>query len=220
MTPNNKGFWPLLSKVELNESAVPILLFAYKYGIVELATEISTLKKLAELEWATVHIARGESLCMLTDKGASWIEENFSTLLTMPLYLTYPALVTNDEIQLLEDITSKDSQYRLSGPTVGMDRGRYFLATINNGMITVVDDCDVPYKLNLKATKEILVFRPQQLGTLQAELKKRFHPIRIKSLTKRLCESVPTLTLTEWVEELYHRKHTKDRIGGDHDGRE
>lgn len=212
---NNKPTHPLLERVDLHESAIPILLFTYKYGIAEIPSDIALLKKLGSLGWATVNIARGHSLCMLTDEGATWVEENFFQILQFPLHLTYPALVVGDEIQLLEDITNSNKfSFKLTGPTMTMDRGRYFLYMINNNMITVVDDCDVPYKLNIQQTKDILVFRPSQLTTLDAELKKRFHPIRIRSLTKRLHTSIPTLTLTEWIEELYNRKHTKWRIGG------
>lgn len=212
---NNKPVHPILAKAELHESVIPILLFTYKYGIAEIPSDIAILKKLNSLGWATINIARGQSLCMLTDAGASWVEEHFFQILQFPLYLTYPALVAGDEIQLLEDINSDNRlSYRLTGPTMSMDRGRYFLYMVNNNMVTVTDDCDVPYKMNIHNTRDILVFRPSQLTTLEAELKKRFHPIRIKSLTKRLHTNIPTLTLTEWVEELYNRKHTKWRIGG------
>lgn len=220
MQQNKPTYHPLLAKAELHENAIPIILFAYKYGIVEIPSDIGLLKKLSDLGWAKTNIARGQSLCMLTDNGAQWVEENLFQLAAFPLYLIYPMLVSGeDELQLLVDVKKSDLQYALNSPSMTMDRGRYFLGAINRGVITVIDDCDVPYRLNLKATKEILVLRPQQFGTLEEELKKRFHPIRIKSLTKRLCNSIPTLTLTEWVEELYYRRHTKWRIGGDNDGR-
>lgn len=205
---------PMLEQLALPEVAIPILLFSYKYGIAEIPSDINVLKRLDKLGFAKTNIARGKSLCMLTDKGAGWVEEHLIEILTtLPISLTYSALVAGDEIQLMRDITSENKfEMGLGSPATQMDRGRYYLEMINKGAVTLLDDCDVPYRLNVNRAASILKFRPDQLGPLDAEIKKRFHKIHIKSLTKRLYDSIPTLTLTEWVEELYDRKHTKWRI--------
>lgn len=206
---------PMLEKLGLPEVAIPILLFSYKYGIAEIPSDINVLKRLDKLGFAKVNIARGKSLCMLTDKGADWVDANLLEILsTIPISLTYSALVPGDEIQLMKDINESNKfDMGLGSPAIGMDRGRYFLNMINKGIVTLVDDLQVPYRLNVNRSANILQFRPDQLGPVEEEIKKRFHPIRIKSLTKRLYENISTLTLTEWVEELYDRKHTKWRMG-------
>lgn len=207
-------YLPILAQYELPANAVPILLVTYKYGIAQIPTEINIIKKLGALGWAKINIIpKGKSICMLTDEGAEWVENHLFELLSLPLTLSFPALITKDEIQLATDVKKENYKYQLTSPAMSMDRGRYFLAQINRGHITLVDDCQVPYKLNLDNADDILALRQDSLGTLQEELEKRFHEIKIKSLTKRLYESVPSLTLTEWVEELYYRRHTKWRIG-------
>lgn len=198
---------------------VPTMLTIYKYGIAEIPSDMATLKALATEGLITVQLARGHSACTLTETGADWVNKHFFQMLTdCPLSYTYPVLLPGDEIQLLKDIVKPvgyvpTGSVAFKGPSHQMDRGRYFLQLITKGRIVLVDDCDVPYELLLKNCGHLLSFRQDQLTTLDNELKKRFHRIKIKSLVKRLNKSVNTLTLTEWVEELYNKSYTRWRMG-------
>lgn len=205
-----------------HSTVIPVMLSIYKYGIAEIPSDMATLKVLEAEGLLQVNLIRNHSCCVLTDAGAAWVNKHLFQMLTeCPLYLTYHALVVNDEIQLMKDIRKdvplegQRSYPTFVGPSMSMDRGRYFLQQINKGKIVLSDDCDVPYQLNVKVASSILVFRQDQLQSLEVELKKRFHPIRIKSLVRRLNGTLNTLTLTEWIEELYNRSYTKWRIGTD-----
>lgn len=226
-SPNNNV--PSVLGKDLPSAAVPFMLNAYKHGIFEVGEMFSSdtfLNKLEKNNYAMIHKDKysGKEIAVmqLTQKGASFIENNFLELLTeMSPYYIFPVIRQGDRVQLLQDAqneTDKESgriiKKIISSPSGSsyLDKGIYKVQTCDAGSISITDDCYVLYRLRLSEFRDKIRLYALDLKSESEERKARFGVIRVRSLVERLQDQLHTIRLAELIDELYSMPHTKDRL--------
>lgn len=210
-------------------SAIHILLNGYKQGLWVCDTftsAYSSVTKLVDKNYAVIHHdtqnGKKTTLLQLTQKGASFIENNFLELLTewSPYYI-FPIMRSGDKVDLTEDITNptdtpsngvfKKLVNSPSGSST-LDRGTYVVQSIDQHSVILVDDVFIAYRLRTSDYRSTLRLNGASLTSEADEKAKRFGKIRVQSLVERLQDKIRTIQLAELIEELYLMPHTKDRL--------
>ena len=213
---------------EVPSAAIPFLLDAYRHGLLELGNSLASeafLTKLVTNNYCLIHHDKQSgtkvSVMQLTQKGASFIENNFMDILTefSPYYI-FPVIKTGDRVELLVDIKNEQDEktgvirrafISPSGSST-LDKGVYKVMGCDESSIVVTDECFIQYRLRLSMMREKLRLNAADLRTESEELKSRFGKIRVHTIVERLSNKLHTIKLAELVDELYNMPHTKDRI--------
>lgn len=228
MKAHHNSKTPLVLENRFTAAAVPFMLNAYKHGLFELGELFASDNFLGKLEkgnYAMVHKDNHSgteiAVMQLTQKGASFIENNFLELLTeLSPYYIFPIIRQGDKVELLADAKNEFNENGnlvkkiISSPSGSscLDKGLYTVQTCDASSISVTDDCYVLYRLRLSEFRDKIRLYVKDLRPESEERKARFGVIRVRSLVERLQEKLHTIRLAELIDELYSMPHTKDRL--------